>query len=322
MIKAEIVADSINNCGSRLTTFKLTFPRFILAELNTHRAFSKNSASSRAVPFSKMVESVQNNPFIPIAWQKDHKGMQGIDYLTDVKDISDANSVWLSARDEALIQAKMLNTNENVTKQLCNRLLEPFMWHTCILTGTDFENFFNLRCPQYFDECEGIYKRSRKDISPNNEYGEYPKYFNDTLGWLQINEGQSEIHMMALAEAMWDAYQENKPEVLKIGTFHIPFREKSIFKDQPLDVQVKLSVALCARVSYTVFADEKEITVERLLSIYDKMALAEPPHSSPFEHVARAYYEKDCSKYYYNLRGFQSFRFLKENNLFLDGITL
>ena len=84
MIQARILADSISERGDRITTYLLTFPRIILAEFNTHRAFSRNSASSRAIPFKKMVESVQTNPFIPIAWQKDHKGMQGTEYLSEV----------------------------------------------------------------------------------------------------------------------------------------------------------------------------------------------------------------------------------------------
>ena len=80
-ISAQIVADSKNEFGDRITTMLVTFPRYILAELNTHRMFSKNSASSRAIPFVKMLKSVKENPFIPIAWQKDHPGMQGTEYL-------------------------------------------------------------------------------------------------------------------------------------------------------------------------------------------------------------------------------------------------
>ena len=75
MIKAEVVADSLSPQGDRLTSLLITFPRIILAEVNTHRMLSKNTSSSRAIPFNKMVEVVQNNPFIPIAWQKEHKGM-------------------------------------------------------------------------------------------------------------------------------------------------------------------------------------------------------------------------------------------------------
>ena len=69
-ISAEIVADSLDSRGNRLTSLLITFPRIILAEINTHRMLSKNTSSSRAIPFSKMVEAVQNDPFIPTAWQK------------------------------------------------------------------------------------------------------------------------------------------------------------------------------------------------------------------------------------------------------------
>ena len=70
-ISAQIIADSVNTQGDRITTYILTFPRFILAELNTHRMFSRNSASSRAIPFEKMVKMVEEDTFIPIAWQKE-----------------------------------------------------------------------------------------------------------------------------------------------------------------------------------------------------------------------------------------------------------
>ena len=72
-INAEIVADSLDPRGNRLTSLLITFPRIILAEVNTHRMLSKNTSSSRAIPLKKMIEAVENDPFIPIAWQKDHK---------------------------------------------------------------------------------------------------------------------------------------------------------------------------------------------------------------------------------------------------------
>ena len=70
-IEAKIIADSINPQGDRITTFLLTYPRFIHSELLTHRVFSRNSASSRAIPFEKMVKMVEEDPFIPIAWQRE-----------------------------------------------------------------------------------------------------------------------------------------------------------------------------------------------------------------------------------------------------------
>ena len=83
-IEAKIIKHSRCPRGHELITYELVFPRFILAELNTHRMFSKNSASSRAIPFKKMVEMVQNDPFIPIAWQTEHKGMQGNKYIIEL----------------------------------------------------------------------------------------------------------------------------------------------------------------------------------------------------------------------------------------------
>lgn len=157
MIQAKIIADSVSAVtGNRLTTMLITLPRHILAELNTHRMLSKNSASSRAIPFKKMVESVKENPFIPTAWQKDHSGMQGTEYFdptipSEKSAINKFIAEWLRAKDFAVQQATILNRS-GVTKQLCNRLLEPFMWHTVLISGTDFENFFSLRCPQYVNQ--------------------------------------------------------------------------------------------------------------------------------------------------------------------------
>lgn len=93
-INAKIIADSKNEFGNRITTFVLTYPRFIHAEIMTHRMFSRNAASSRAVPFEKLCESVMNDPFIPIAWQKDHSGMQGTEYFTEGQIDAKVNS-WL-----------------------------------------------------------------------------------------------------------------------------------------------------------------------------------------------------------------------------------
>ena len=233
MIQAKIIADSIDPRGNRLTTFVVTFPRIILAEFNTHRMFSRNSASSRAIPFEKMVKSVEENPFIPIAWQKDHKGMQGSEYFSDKENINFNREEWLITRNVAIDQAVALSNNK-VTKQLCNRLLEPFMWHTVIVTSGEegLRNFFELRCPQYktnFGTFLSIKDAREAEIditnkNPNIELLETP-FKDDVLECLSINEGQSEIHMMALAEAMWDVYNESKPKELKPGEWHIPMIE-------------------------------------------------------------------------------------------------
>ena len=164
MIKAEIVAHSINEQGDELISVLATFPRIILAEVNTHRMLSKNTSSSRAIPFSKMVEAIENNPFIPIAYQRSHSGMQGTKYITDLAEIQGKNLMWLAGRDRAIQTAKNLH-EADVTKQLANRLLEPFMWTTMLITGpkSGWDNFFNLRCPQYYFEPEDKAYKSRKE---------------------------------------------------------------------------------------------------------------------------------------------------------------
>jgi len=300
MIKAQIVGDSISGTGSRITTMLVTFPRIILAELNTHRIFSRNSASSRAIPFEKMVDAVEENPFVPLAWQKNHKGMQGTEYITDPQEISACELSWLQALDDALEQATKLY-EKGVTKQICNRLLEPFMWHTCLITSTEWENFFELRCPRYehSDGEDQEYFRSRKEVFKQQpqQYIE----FND-LAWLTINKGQAEIHMMALAEAIWDAYNESTPKQLKKDEWHIPYEAKVVDlipPTIPIDtgvsleeglslIKAKIATVMAARTSYTVIGnDQKPLTYQRMLEIHDQMRDANPIHASPFEHCAK-----------------------------------
>src|SRR3990172_7255224 len=104
-INATIVADSLSPQGDRLISVLATFPRIILSEINTHRMLSKNTSSSRAIPFEKMLEAIKTNPFIPIAWQKDHKGMQGSEYFLDNTDISSNISNCLAGRERAVATA-------------------------------------------------------------------------------------------------------------------------------------------------------------------------------------------------------------------------
>lgn len=361
-IEAKIVADSINQQGDRITTYILTFPRFILAELNTHRVFSKNSASSRAIPFKKMVEMVDTDPFIPIAWQKDHKGMQGTEYLskTDKFNLTQFVSVmidtlnnmidrsskdfkqfekeveervnlitgllskyahftmtldewWLFARDKAVEAASIMYVFR-VTKQLCNRLLEPFMWHTVLLTGTEFENFFELRCPQYLQQ--GKFYKSKKDAIKNHPRIKEGLPVTE-LDWLKVNTGQAEIHMGALAEAMWDAMNESTPKELKEGEWHIPFGDRidsldSITDKSPIErlskeinhtsiaysedietLVIKISTARCARLSYMTF--DGEIDYEKDLKLHN--SLLESQHMSPFEHCARVMNEEEYNSF-------------------------
>lgn len=142
MYKCEIIKDSI--CHTRLTTFVVTYPRIVHAEMMTHRMFSRNSASSRAIPVDKMIKMVEEDPFIPTYWGKNQKGMQALEQIID-NDITKAREFWIEALSSSLYNARNL-ARLSVHKQTINRLLEPFSWITVIITATEFENFFNLRC--------------------------------------------------------------------------------------------------------------------------------------------------------------------------------
>tara|TARA_R110000744_G_scaffold39109_4_gene89097 strand:- start:1787 stop:2842 length:1056 start_codon:yes stop_codon:yes gene_type:complete len=326
MIKAEILADSINQQKDRITTMKVVIPRIVLAEFNTHRMFSRNSASSRAIPTSKMLEMIEENPFVPIAWQKDHKGMQGTQYLTGF-DKDQCEYEWKEARDSAVEQAVKLKAL-GTTKQIINRLLEPFMWHTVIVTATEFENFFKLRCPQY-DLGDGIFHRSRKDaykyISENN-LDKFGGMFISELDWLYANKSQAEIHIQAAAEAMWNAMNESTPKELQPGEWHIPYGDdiddmllcdyiEDTYSITPMDfvnypkhfneTRIQIAVARCARLSYQTLGDNPEVNYANDIKLHDRLAAME--HWSPFEHVAKAMSEREYNsniKGYYNTDSF------------------
>ena len=301
-ISATIVADSLSPQGDRLTSVLVTFPRIILSEINTHRMLSKNTSSSRAIPFHKMVEAVKNNPFIPIAWQKDHKGMQGSEYA-QYPDTEDFKVIWLEARDNAIKSAQLAQTGSvKLTKQLCNRLLEPFMWTTMLITGSKegWQNFFKLRCPDYeVFTLSGLY--NVKSCKEARELALYPDEFKTFEIALQHNKGQAEIHLMDLAEKIYDAVNESTPRQLKAGEWHIPMRNKidndilldtledgNFVNDKIENYLVKISTAMAARTSYTVVGDEKEVDYFKMIELHDKLIAYDPPHSSPMEHCARA----------------------------------
>jgi thymidylate synthase ThyX len=141
---ARVLTDSVSPARIRLTTLEVRFPRFILSEFNTHRMLSKNSASSRAVPTNKMIERVLEHPAMPVEWGVNKAGMSASEALS-AEQADEAEAEWLRARDSAVEHVRRLQAF-NVHKQVVNRLLEPFMWHTVIVTGTEWANFFTLRC--------------------------------------------------------------------------------------------------------------------------------------------------------------------------------
>lgn len=139
-IEAKIICDSVGPTGNRLTTFQLRYPRFIHAEFMTHRVFSRNASSSRAIPVKKIIESVKTDPAMPIHWGKNQRGMQAGKEL----DPEIGKQLWLEAKDEAIYKASAMEA-VGFHKQIINRILEPFSHISVVCTATEYANFFGLR---------------------------------------------------------------------------------------------------------------------------------------------------------------------------------
>lgn len=273
-ISARVIADSINNDGNRLTSLVIVLPRIVLAEFNTHRAISKNSASSRAIPFKKMLEQVYQNPFVPIKFMQEHTGMQGTKYF--VGDAEEAmQSEWLSARDTAMLQAKSLS-QMGVTKQLCNRLLEPFLYHTIIATATEWENFIALRA---HDQAEiHIQDAAFKILEALN---------NSKPRLLQAGEWHIPFG---------DNIDKEKVRLVLEKEMNILVHEDDVDK-----AVMEIAIARCARVSYMNFEGKDDYMSD--FNLYK--ILKDSGHMSPFEHVAQALDSELPSG---NLIGFRQYR--------------
>lgn len=143
IITAKVIADSIGIDVPRITTLQLMYPRFIHSEFMTHRVFSRNASSSRAIPVAKMIQQVRDNPAMPLRFMKNKPGMQSTENLSDAEQAT-AKDIWLEAANMAAAKAeKMLMLD--IHKQFVNRILEPFQYISVIVTATEWSNFFELR---------------------------------------------------------------------------------------------------------------------------------------------------------------------------------
>ena len=305
VIKAEIICHSKRvSTGEEIITYKLTYPRCIHSELMTYHMMSVNSASSRAIPVDKLISVIEETPFYPCYFQLQHKGMQGNSYA-DYSVEQKAFKIWNESLHNQVKIAKELS--KDVTKQLVNRLLEPYQYHCCLMTGTreSFEHLFEQRCPIY--NVENLKFTSKKDA-----IGLFPHLKDMTdLEWLQCNSGQAEIHFMDLAEKMYDALNESTPDELKDGDWHIPFQEE-IWKGkqaEKLEDVIKMSCAMTARVSYTTINDNEVITLEKAKNIYDKCVKS--GHFSVVGHCAKCMSYEEYENWY---KGFMKTTYYFDEN--------
>lgn len=216
-VSARVIADSLSGRGHRLTTLEVTMPRIVLAEFNTHRVFSRNSASSRAIPISKQITRVMEDPFVPTSFPVNQAGMSASEYIgPDSPRYESLCDVWLAARKIAVMHASRLS-DMSVHKQIVNRLLEPFMWHTVLVSSTEWDNFFTLRChPAAQPEIRAVAEQMRDALDASEPvrraYGEWhlPLLADDERAELSTYEAVA-ISAARCARVSYDKMHEDEP---------------------------------------------------------------------------------------------------------------
>jgi thymidylate synthase ThyX len=274
MIQAEVIQHSVSAAGGPpLITIVAEYPRFIHSEIMTHRVFSRNAASSRAIPVSRMLERVRKDPVVPLHWGANQPGMQAFEEIPLAKR-EQAIREWRRAAEHAAYFAEALN-DLGVHKQIVNRLIEPFQWMKTIITATEWDNFFELRD---HPDAEPHFQRLAKAIRK------------------AINESTPVV----------------RPAGHKsVESWHLPYvhdYEREAIREKGTDgafLLARVSAARCARISY-LSHDGSNPSLEKDMELFLKLAGGKPRHSSPLEHQAFPSEHSDVS--FNNLVGWVQLR--------------
>lgn len=297
-VSAKVICDSINPRGVRITTFELEYPRIIHSEFMTHRVFSRNAASSRAIPVSSVINLVETNPAMPVHWGKNQSGMQAKEELDEVTKAG-VQGLWLEASKQAVSIAKVMNGMQ-AHKQVVNRILEPFQHIKVVLTMTERENWYWLR--DHTDADPTIHELARK-----------MKEAEDASIPTELRFG--EWHMPYVDQ---DFYLNKQSFTVKV--------KDDYGDDNTLDITLAeaqmISASCCAQVSYR----KQDGSLEKAETVFKRLIDSEPVHASPVEHQAmcfdNSYYwpegtthrTKDGTYWSGNLRDWIQYRQLIPNN--------
>ena len=258
-IVVRVVCDSVSPDGVRLTTLECEYPRIIHSEVMTHRMLSRNAASSRAIPFEKMLKQLNGRP---VRFGAANKGMQdkGEEHTEEVSGpcySGTAEEVWEDAKKEAEVFALAFK-DAGYHKQVYNRLVEPFQMIKTVISATEWNNFFHLRL-----------------------------------------DGAADPTICELARCMKEAMGGSVPQELGPGEWHLPYvhterhgadNSQLLFLgsnarwDECLTSEqaIKVSSARCAAVSFR----NEDYGLEKCLEVYARLVGDERVHASALEHQA------------------------------------
>jgi thymidylate synthase ThyX len=262
-ITAKIIQSSFNyETGTTIRTYELEYPRYIHSEFMTHRQFSRNSASSRAIPIAAMHQQILAADVEFVHYGMNQPGMQSKEEL-NLSDKTDVRALWFAARNYCLGISQTMASHK-AHKQLANRVTEPWMMMKVVMTTTE--------------EANWTWLRKHSDAQP--EIHELA---------IAMDEAASKDTPLDLHEGEWHV-----PYVDRIITdegkllYHINDSEVSA------EVAIKVSASCCAQVSYRKSDD----SFEKAMAIYDRLINSEPVHASPVEHQATPIVIDMFNKYY------------------------
>jgi len=251
-ISAKVLAHSKSEWNKEIITFELEYPRFIHAEFMTHRLFSRNCASSRAIPHKKMTELIRSRPAMPVFWGKNQTGMQAYEELDPSKSCVEIGGMrmtpavaWVTGMDHALEVSEAL-AEAGFHKQIVNRITEPYQMIKTVVTATEYANFFHLR-----------------------------------------NHHMAQPEIRELAKCMLEALEKSIPVKRGWGgytkdAYHLPYVSDDERRQYPIEDLIKMSVARCAAVSYR----NEDYTLDKSKEVYARLIDGDRKHSSALEHVA------------------------------------
>ena len=309
-----IISHSEAPSGKEMVTFLIKMPNIIVKHLLRHRSLSFSSSSVRAMPFRKQLWSMWKELFVPQYWQKSHNGMQGYKYhgkfMSGV-----ATFFWVLAAFLCSIIASVLNIL-GITKQLSGRIIEPFTYTTLVVSGTEWENFFELRSPIYSFKDGDSTRIMRDRVTVAKASGIDSEFDLLDPSIIKSSTSRTEIHMQIVAEMMAIAVSKSEPYKLVWGDWHVPFIDNEsshkIFDycisndiDDMKKTARKHSVACCARTSFKNHLGN--IDMDSNMSLFERLVLNN--EMSPLEHIAQVQRGR-----HYNLTSFSSMRYKIEHN--------
>ncbi len=275
-IDVELIQASVGPNGIPIHTFRMTYPRFIHAECKTHRLItiddenwiveqelalmddvnlSRNAASSRAIPVEKMLEQISTQPALPVHWGKNQSGMQAREELSPYESIQ-AKTWW--CKGAQLMVDHVLHCPVPLHKQVINRVLEPWMLMTVVVTATDWNNWRALRA--HPDAQPEIYELARQVVE-----------LLDTTEPFKLKPDELHVPFVQRERSEW-------------GRIRYFIETEQFQEDLSPNEALQVSASCSAQTSFRAL----DFSLDKAQRIYKKLVEDRPVHASPFEHQAIA----------------------------------